>query len=36
MFLPDDPMQPTPDTVMTILKMFGIDDSDLMDNTTIQ
>jgi hypothetical protein len=36
MFLPDDPMQPTPDTVMTILKMFGIDDSDFMDNTTIQ
>jgi hypothetical protein len=36
MFLPDDPMQPTPDTVMTIMKIFGIDDADFLDNTTIQ
>jgi len=36
MFLPDDPMQPTPDTVMTIMKIFGIEDADFMDNTTIQ
>jgi hypothetical protein len=36
MFLPDDPMQPTPETVLTIMEMFGIEDADLTDNITIQ
>jgi hypothetical protein len=36
MFMPDDPMQPIPDTVLTIMEMFGIEDSDITDSITIQ